>query len=279
MSHVRRKLFAAQAGSKTNKLVVRVPGISDMARESVNSIMGYIYSGKLEAVLCNDTRILVQLMSLARHFGLVQLERSLLFHIGSTLSTRNVVDMFESTDLLNMAELRTMCMRFIDEHSSELLTGELCSPLSKLSASSLLTLLQRDTFCQSEASVLRVVREWHAYNNMTQMDASVFACVRLAATDEHDLIDLLIAVTKETPAVQETVRLAAEKRRKGGKPLAPNDTEPVLVFEMSDGLVRSPYRACAKLSQHDQCLIVQLANAASVNYVSVRDKTVEDEQR
>ena len=276
----------AQTSKKTaNKLVVRVPYVSEMCRESVHLLMVYIYSGKLD--LCSsqvgsevDTQRLVQLMSMARHFGLVQLERSLLSYIGSTLSTRNVVDMLDMGDGLNIAELREKCMRFIDEHSSELLAGPLRSPLCKLSASSLVTVLQRDSFCQREASVLRVVREWHAYNNVTQMDASVFSCVRLTAMDRDELGDLLVDLENEKPAVKEMVRLAFEatSNRSAAR------SKEMLVFEMScdqRAVLRSPYR-CAHVIEPDhdqeQCVIIRLGNEAPVNYVSVRDAATGDEK-
>ena len=274
-----RKLLAQESSKTANKLVVRVPYVSpEMSRESVHFIMSYIYSGKLDCSPQVDTQMLVQLTRMARHFGLEQLERSLLFHIGSTLSTRNCVDMFDMADGLHIAELREKCMRFIDEHSNELR-----SSLSKLSASRLVTLLQRDSFCQSEASVLRLVREWHAYNNLTQMDASVFACVRLAALDRDELFDLHLDVGDETPAVKEMVRVAAEMSRNHNNADSRAD---VLVFEMSGRAVtRSPYRACVKLverqenKQDEQCVIVQLGNAAPVNHVSVRDETRQEDER
>ena len=251
--------------------------VSDMPRESVNLLIGYIYSGRLDLssqVGENETQILVQLTRMARHFGLEQLERSLRLHIGSTLSTRNVVDMFDMANGLHIVELREKCMRFIGEHSSELLTGPLrrC-PLCKLSASSLVTLLQRDSFCQSEASVLRLVREWHAYNNVTQMDANVFACVRLAVFDCEELLKLNFEVRKESLRIKQMVAMAIENNIKNSQVNNSNET---IVFEMNEMRVQSPYRACIKLSewfQDQQCAIVQLGTVAPVNYVSVRDET------
>ena len=242
--------------TESEKITIYVDRLTGLKNETVEIVLHYIYCGRI-CLESEPLDSLFNLLGISRHIGLSKLENALLYHLSAIVDVKNVVNILEMSFLLDEDSLKKKCLRFIDEHSSQLIERK---ALRQIPLLNLVSVIQRDTFCQCEMNIYKLVRDWHQFNELLEMNEGIFECLRLSLMSKSDLLDILVDLKNDRikKFVSDEVKKQQEK-----------ENETVFV-EIKDGKLRSAFRALVFESNGGKSLIFQFGNPIQINYLQVK---------
>ena len=262
------------ANERNGKLLIRVPSMPDKINVAAFRLMlEYIYTNRALTASVNETTLL-DLIGLAHHFGLGELERDLSDHVARTLVRPDSVGrIYESSRSYALSQLAETCARFVDTQATKLFANqEWRQMLAELSAEALASLLARDTFCLIEMRVLDLVKDWHACRNasaLSGVNRQLLAAVRLTAAGSDE--------------ANGRVRLEAMRSlRLGDRELRGIERKPAMVLDayyrevigVDERSARSEYRLAVVDERRPRSICVEIANPTPLNRVKINCDTL-----
>ncbi|UYV67113.1 BTBD9 [Cordylochernes scorpioides] len=131
--------------------------------------------------------MVLEVLALANQYGLVELLTSISEYLQAVLSIRNVCLIYDIARLYQLSSLAELCCDYIDRHASHIITTD---SFLTLSASTLESILQRDSFCVPEVDIFRVAAEWVKRNGPGSENV-LRRCVRLPLISLTDLLNVV----------------------------------------------------------------------------------------
>ncbi|XP_019877429.1 BTB/POZ domain-containing protein 9 isoform X2 [Aethina tumida] len=147
-------------------------------------LLKYIYSGHMFLISLKE-EVILDILGLAHQYGFLDLETAISDILRQLLALKNVCAILDTAHLFGLEKLVAVCHNFLDRHASEILTSE---SFLQLSQSSLVELLERDSFFAPEVEIFRGVCAWCKAN--TDVDDRVMRCVRLPLMSVADLLSV-----------------------------------------------------------------------------------------
>ena len=141
---------------------------------SLASFKQYLYTGKIKDIEKNENSLedsLLDLIVLASHFDISELQYAVTNYLESIISADNVCYIFS---LSQNSTLREYCLMYMDLHASSIIEQK---KYRELKAEQLVYLLRRDTFDVAETKIFAVVKDWHTHNNQNYIK-HVVDCIR-----------------------------------------------------------------------------------------------------
>ncbi|VDP15075.1 unnamed protein product [Heligmosomoides polygyrus] len=128
------------------------------SKDSGSSVLGmtpYIYTGKLE-LSTYKVEDLVAILQLAHEYGLVNIQQPIVDYLKKKLDISNVLIILRTAALL-FDDLTESCMKFADQHASDVLASKNFLTLQQKAVEEVLT---RDSFYAPEIDIFKAICEW-----------------------------------------------------------------------------------------------------------------------
>lgn len=178
--YFRALLYGGLKESNQDEIVLR-----DAPLKAFKILLKYIYTGHMFLMTLKED-IILDTLGLAHQYGFQDLEASISDILKQILKLKNVCAILDTAHLYGLEKLVKVCHSFLDIHASEILTHE---SFVTLSQSSLVELLQRDSFFAPEVEIFRGVSNWCKVNE--DIDDLVMKCVRLPLMSVADLLSVV----------------------------------------------------------------------------------------
>ena len=233
-------------------------------------MIDYFYSGRL--VLRNlEHKNILDLFRIIDYFNLTSLKQQASYYINSIITADNVLQTFQFAILHDYREFISKCLDFIDEHIED---PEINSNLNMLSEENLITIISRDSFCLSEIELYKLIKEWHIYNNFTQINPTIFKNIRLKLFKQEELVELLIELHNlDQNAILLDQVIVAQNESQYGKSFTSDirlfgyesDERKITCFNRG-----SISQFSNEISKHG--LIIKMSNPAKFNFINIQLK-------
>lgn len=198
-----RALLFSSGMSETNSNCIH---IKEAKPNAFRLLLQYIYKGKIN--LKNEKEdLLIDLLSLVHQYGFVELQKAVSDYLESILEVKNICSIYEIASLYQLSSLGQTCLRFIDKNCHELIKQN-C--LLQLSADSLSTIIERDSFCAQEIDIFNIVKEWHQVN---KCDANIqlIGKIRLPLMQLDELLNQVrLSKLVESDVILDAIKLKHE---------------------------------------------------------------------
>lgn len=193
-SYFRALLYGGMKEAEMNIEIV----ISDTSADAFETLLKYIYTGKMKISTTNDEDIL-DILGLANKYGFPALESALSTHLLSNLTAENVCILYDVAILYSLPELQGGTAEFIDKNALDILKSD---SFLRMSLDGVQSILKRDSLCVPEKIIFKSVQDWCAKNCLTTSSddtspeekeaklkylESLLAVVRLPLIPLHDL--------------------------------------------------------------------------------------------
>lgn len=150
--------------------------------------------------------VILDTLGLAHQYGFQELETAISDILRQLLALRNVCAILDTAHLYGLEQLVKVCHEFLDRHACEILMHESFTQLSQVLnghflneitffhlyiflQSSLVELLQRNSFFAPEVDIFRGVCNWCKANE--DYNDLVMSCVRLPLMSVPDLLSVV----------------------------------------------------------------------------------------
>ncbi|XP_030766538.1 BTB/POZ domain-containing protein 9 isoform X2 [Sitophilus oryzae] len=159
--------------------------LPDAPLNAFKILLKYIYTGHMFLMTLKED-VILDTLGLAHQYGFEELEFAISDILKQLLALRNVCAILDTAHLYGLDKLIDVCHTFLDKHANEILLHETFIALSQ---TSLVDLLQRDSFFAPEVEIFRGVCNWCKANE----DHSDLAmkCVRLPLMNVADLLSVV----------------------------------------------------------------------------------------
>ena len=186
-------------GMKEAELNIEI-NINDTSADAFETLLKYIYTGKMKISSINDVDVL-DILGLANKYGFPALECALSTHLLSHLTAENACVLYDIAILYSLPDLQSGTAEFIDKNALDILKNDSFLAMSLDGARSI---LQRDSLCVPEKIIFKSVQEWCFKNSLMNLTDntspeeiktkkeqrdSLLAVVRLPLIPLHDLFN------------------------------------------------------------------------------------------
>ncbi|KAI4466825.1 Galactose-binding-like [Holotrichia oblita] len=159
--------------------------LPDAPLRAFKILLKYIYSGHMFMMTLKE-EVILDTLGLAHLYGFQDLETAISDILRQLLALKNVCAILDAAHLYGLDQLVKVCHLFLDKHASEILQHE---SFLQLSQSSLVELLQRDSFFAPEVEIFKGVVAWCKINK--DDDDLVINCIRLPLITVTDLLSVV----------------------------------------------------------------------------------------
>lgn len=159
--------------------------LPDAPLKAFKVLLKYIYTGHMFLTTLKED-VILDTLGLAHQYGFQDLETAISDILKQLLALRNVCAILDTAHLYGLEKLVKVCHGFLDRHATEILMHE---SFLQLSQSSLIELLQRNSFFAPEVEIFRGVCNWCKVNE--DKNDSVMKCVRLPLMSVADLLSVV----------------------------------------------------------------------------------------
>ncbi|KAI4466852.1 Galactose-binding-like [Holotrichia oblita] len=159
--------------------------LPDAPLRAFKILLKYIYSGHMFMMTLKE-EVILDTLGLAHLYGFQDLETAISDILRQLLALKNVCAILDAAHLYGLDQLVKVCHLFLDKHASEILQHE---SFLQLSQSSLVELLQRDSFFAPEVEIFKGVIAWCKINK--DDDDLVINCIRLPLITVTDLLSVV----------------------------------------------------------------------------------------
>ncbi|KAJ8942635.1 hypothetical protein NQ318_013348 [Aromia moschata] len=156
--------------------------LPDAPLKAFKVLLKYIYTGHMFLTTLKED-VILDTLGLAHQYGFQDLETAISDILKQLLALRNVCAILDTAHLYGLEKLVKVCHGFLDRHASEILAHE---TFPQLSQSSIVELLQRDSFFAPEVEIFRGVCSWCKSNE--DKKGLVMSCVRLPLMSVAELL-------------------------------------------------------------------------------------------
>ncbi|XP_002121668.4 BTB/POZ domain-containing protein 9-like [Ciona intestinalis] len=139
--------------------------IYDAGASAFEVLLRYIYTGKLKLSDIKESHV-IEVLALANKFGFEELEKSISFHLRTSLSLSNACLIFDVALLYSLTELYTATAEFIDRNAQVLLCSD---DFLNMSLDATCHILKRDSLCVPEKTIFKAVQMWCEVNQAAQL--------------------------------------------------------------------------------------------------------------
>lgn len=203
--YFRAMLFGGLA--ETAKEVIT---IGDTTAEGFQQIVHFLYAGKIDVLLL-DKDLVLEILCLSHRYGIDELVRLVSRFLKSTLHLRDVSRIYNHANMFDLEELVATTCEFMDRNAKAVLASD---DFLHLSASALVDLVERNSFCADEMAIFTAVSNWCNFNNVEGDAASkILRCVRLPLIGMKVLLNKVRPLGLASPdLIMDAISLKVESR-------------------------------------------------------------------
>lgn len=144
-------LFGGEfAEANQNEIKLEVP------LHAFKMVLRFIYTGCMSLQSLNVNQI-IEIYDLAEQYDFESLKESIPKYLATNLTLENCFDVLKTACLYSMDDLQNACLKFIDRHSTDLISSD---SFKTIPLNLLCTLLKRDTFFAPEIDIFNAVKNW-----------------------------------------------------------------------------------------------------------------------
>ncbi|XP_063904309.1 BTB/POZ domain-containing protein 9-like isoform X3 [Zophobas morio] len=159
--------------------------LTDVPPKAFEVVLNYIYTGSVFIKLSYEDDVF-DVLQLAHKYSLKPLENIINKTMTSMINTSNVCLFLNKADELGMDELKQVCLTFIDNHLSEIRGNKF---LNLLTQTSMVKLLERDSFPALEIEVFEIAASWCKTN--ADFNNLVTGCVQLTKLTPDEILNVV----------------------------------------------------------------------------------------
>ncbi|VEN59514.1 unnamed protein product [Callosobruchus maculatus] len=159
--------------------------LPDAPLRAFKVLLKYIYTGHMFLTTLKED-VILDTLGLAHQYGFQELETAISEILKQLLALRNVCAILDTAHLYGLQNLVKVCHNFLDRNAADILAHE---SFLQLSQTSLVELLQRDSFFAPEVDIFRGVCNWCKVNE--DKDDLVMKCVRLPLMSVADILSVV----------------------------------------------------------------------------------------
>jgi len=100
----------------------------------------------------------MELLALVHQYGLSSIEKQISTHLCNNLALEHVVSVLNVAVLYNIQELSDKCLRFLDKHSADFLTGGIVGGLSEVIHNNIIKAIWHVTLASDGDLLLNIIK-------------------------------------------------------------------------------------------------------------------------
>lgn len=152
--------------------------------EAFKVLLRFVYTGCM-ALSPLTVKQIIHVYGLADLYQFEALSETIPKYLATKLSMENCFKILNAAEFYSQTHLQADCLKFMDEHSTELLKHE---TFKLMSSASLCTLLKRDTFSAPEIDIFNAVKKWSVHNPTADLKVNLFLVTNTTSVLQFDAI-------------------------------------------------------------------------------------------